>query len=46
MSKSENTSTESRPDVIMLGVASVETKGEGIGFEAMGDEPPQGISDK
>ena len=35
-----------RDDIIELGAASVETKGEFVGSEPFGDDPGQGISDK
>lgn len=46
MNSNENSRTEALEDVVMLGVASIETKGELIGVEFMGDDPTQGISDQ
>lgn len=43
-----NSNDEARtaPEVVELGAASVETKGELVGIEFMGDDPNHGISDK
>lgn len=46
MNANENDRSNPVEDVIVLGVASVETKGELIGVEFMGDDPAQGISDQ
>lgn len=46
MNANDNNSRESQADVIELGVASVETKGELIGVEFMGDDPTRGISEQ
>jgi len=46
MKTNENIRNDASEDVIELGVASVETKGDLIGVEFMGDDPGQGISDQ
>lgn len=45
MNTNENIRTNTQDDVIELGVASVETKGNGGFIEALGDDPLAGISD-
>ena len=45
MNTNENMRTNTQDDVIELGVASVETKGNGGFIEALGDDPLAGISD-
>jgi len=45
MNTNENIRNNAQDDVIELGVASVETKGNGGFIEALGDDPLAGISD-
>ncbi|WP_139350713.1 benenodin family lasso peptide [Rhodanobacter sp. C01] len=45
MNTNENIRTNTQDDVIELGVASIETKGNGGFIEALGDDPLAGISD-
>lgn len=45
MDTNENTRNDLSEDVIVLGVASVETQGLGEGIESFGGEPLGGISD-
>lgn len=44
MNANENTRTNPPEDVVVLGVASVETKGADLGFEPVGRIPEPGIS--
>ncbi|MEN4902747.1 hypothetical protein [Luteimonas sp. TWI1437] len=46
MKTQEKTHATSPNDVVELGAASVETKGELIGVEFMGDDPARGISEQ
>lgn len=46
MNSNEKICANAQDDVIELGVASVETKGELIGVEFMGDDPARGISEQ
>ena len=45
MNTNESIRTNAPEDVIELGVASIETKGNGGFIEALGDDPLSGISD-
>lgn len=45
MKTNEKICNDTSEDVIVLGVASVETKGNGGFIEALGDDPLAGISD-
>ncbi len=45
MNANENTCAEASEDVIVLGVASVETKGGAINTEGVGGQPMPGISE-
>lgn len=45
MNTNENMRNDTSDDVIVLGVASVETKGDGGFIEHLGDNPLDGISD-
>lgn len=44
MNTNENTRTNAQEDVIVLGIASIETKGADVGFEPIGQMPEPGIS--
>lgn len=46
MNTNENARTNAPEDVIVLGVASVETKGPFVAGEGMGGRTPAGISDE
>lgn len=46
MNTNENSRTNVPEDVIVLGVASVDTRGSGNGVEGTGREPEQGISNE
>ncbi|MCD9027841.1 benenodin family lasso peptide [Luteimonas sp. BDR2-5] len=46
MGTNENTRTNASEDIIVLGVASVETKGTRQGNEPMGGRPVPGLSDE
>jgi len=45
MNTNENIRNDTSDDVIELGVASIETKGNGGFIEALGDDPLSGISE-
>ncbi|MDR7193282.1 benenodin family lasso peptide [Luteimonas terrae] len=46
MNTNENTREGTAEDVIVLGIASVETKGIDLGFEPVGRTPMAGISEE
>lgn len=46
MDTNQNTRTEASEDVIVLGVASVETRGTGAMNEPVGGQPRPGISEE
>ena len=45
MNTNENTRTDAPEEVIVLGVASIETKGGTINTEGVGGQPMPGISE-